>query len=390
MAHFGMTARHTFFSPTKIVVGLGVSADVADEARQLGGKKALIVTDPGVLEAGLIEQATDALQENAIAYAIYDKVQPDPPAEIIDQGAELYRSEGCSFIVGFGGGSSLDAAKGIGLLAANTGGIMDYCGSDKVRQKGAPSILIPTTAGTGSEVTRVLMVSDPKDGTKLPVFSPFALADVALVDPLLTKSMPPAVTADTGMDALVHAIEAYVSMNATVFSDVLAERAIELIAEYLPVAWAKGSNLQARFQLSVAATLAGMAFGSGGLGAVHALAHSLGTVHHMPHGRTNAIMLPHVMKFNLAGNPDKFAVIAELMGYGTEGFTAMEAAEQSVLAVRNLLDAVSVSCRLADYQMPMEYIPKLVEGALRQSRLFIPNPRDLTEADVKKIYEEAY
>ena len=390
MAQFNLTAQHTFFSPNKIVIGLGVSANIAAEAGLLGGKKALIVTDPGVVEAGLLDQAAASLQEKGIAYAIYDKVQPDPPGEIIDQAAEIYRSEGCSFILGFGGGSSLDAAKGIGLLAANPGSIMDYCGIDKVPQKGAPLILVPTTAGTGSEVTRVLMVSDPKDGTKLPVFSPFALADVALVDPSLTKSMPPGVTADTGIDALVHAIETYVSMNATVFSDVLAERAIELIAEYLPIAWAKGRNLEARFQLSAAATLAGMAFGSGGLGAVHALAHALGTVHHMPHGRTNAIMLPHIMKYNLAGNPEKYAAIAELMGYNTAGLTIMEAAEQSVVAVMDLLDTMSVSFRLADYEFPMEEIPRLVEAAMRQSRLFIPNPRDLTEADVKAIYEEAY
>ena len=390
MAYFSMTAQHTFLSPNKIVIGLGVLANIAMEARQLGGKKALIVTDPGVLEAGLIDQVTAALQEDDIACAIYDKVQPDPSAEIIDRGAELFQSEDCSFIVGFGGGSSLDAAKGIGLLTDNPGSIMDYCGIDKVSQKGAPLILIPTTAGTGSEVTRVLMVSDPEDGTKLPVFSPYALADVALVDPLLTQSMPPEVTADTGIDALVHAIETYVSMNATVFSDVLAERAIELIADYLPIAWAKGSNLQARFQLSVAATLAGMAFGSGGLGAVHALAHSLGTVNHMPHGRTNAIMLPHIMQYNLAGNPEKYAAIAELMGFDTEGLTSMEAAGQSVLAVKDLLDAISVSYRLSDYELPMEDIPRLVEAAMRQSRLFIPNPRDLTEADVKAIYEDAY
>jgi alcohol dehydrogenase len=179
-------------------------------------------------------------------------------------------------------------------------------------------------------------------------------------------------------------------VNATVLSDVLAERAIEIIAEYLPIAWAKGSQLEARYQLSVAATLAGMAFGSGGLGAVHALAHSLGTVQHMPHGRTNAIMLPHVMKYNLAGNPEKFTVIAALMGYDTEGSTRMEAAGQSVQAVRDLLDALEVSYRLADYELPMENIPKLVDGAMRQSRLFVPNPRDLSEDDVRTIYEEAY
>ena len=390
MLDLSLTAQHTFFCPNKVTVGLGAAANIASEAQRLGGKKALIVTDPGVLKIGLIEPIAAALQKGSITHVVYDQVEPDPPAAVIDRGAEMFRSEGCNFILGFGGGSSLDAAKGIGLLTANPGSIMDYCGIDQAPQKGAPLILMPTTAGTGSEVTRVLMISDPEDGTKLGVFTPFALADAAIVDPLLTKSMPPAVTADTGVDALVHAIETYVSANATFFSDVLAERAIELIAQYLPIAWAKSSNLEARLQLSVAATLAGLAFGSGGLGAVHALAHSLGTVRHMPHGRTNAIMLPHIMQYNLTGRPEKFAVIAELMGVETDGLTLMEAAQQSVSAVKDLLTTMEISFRLADYQLPMEDIPKLVDGAMRQARLFIPNPRDLTEADVRAIYAEAY
>jgi alcohol dehydrogenase class IV len=390
VVELNMTAQHTFFSPNKIIIGLGAAANLAAEVQRLGAKKALIVTDPGVVGAGMIETAAAALDRESIAHVVYDKVQPDPSAKVIDAGAQMFRSEGCDLVLGLGGGSSLDAAKGIGLLTANPGSIMDYCGVDRASRKGAALILMPTTSGTGSEATRVLMVSDPGDNTKLAVFSPFSLADVALVDPELTKSMPPAVTADTGVDALVHAIETYVSTNATIFSDVLAERAIERIAQYLPIAWAKGTNIEARFQLSAAATLAGMAFGSGGLGAVHAFAHALGTVNHLPHGRANAVMLPHVMKYNLAGNPEKFAAIAELMGVDTDGLTLMEAAEQSVNAVKELLATMEVSCHLSDYQLPMEGIPELIEGAMRQSRLFIPNPRDLTEADVKAIYEAAY
>jgi alcohol dehydrogenase class IV len=222
------------------------------------------------------------------------------------------------------------------------------------------------------------------------VFSRFALADVAIVDPLLTAGMPPVVTADTGMDALTHAVETYVSMQATVFSDALAERAVELIARWLPAACAKGSNLEARYWMSVAATLAGMAFGSGGLGAVHALAYPLGTEYHMTHGRTNAVMLPHVMRFNLPGAVAKYARLAALMGQDTGGLTPLQAAGRAAAAVEELAAAAGVSCRLRDYGVGSGELPRLAEGAMLQARLFVPNPRTPGSADVRRIYEDAY
>jgi len=239
-------------------------------------------------------------------------------------------------------------------------------------------------------VTRVLVLTDEEQNTKNVVFTPYALANSAIVDPLLTISMPPTVTADTGMDAMVHAIETYVSMNATVFSDILSEKAIQLVAEYLPVAWAKGSNTEARYNVSLAATLAGMAFGSGGLGAVHALAYPLGTEYHMTHGRTNAIMLPHVMRYNLPGSPEKYAWIAEFMGQDTAGYSPLEAAELAVAAIQELLDTIRVSHQIRDYGIPEADLPKLTAGAMNQVRLFVPNPRDLNEEDVAAIYREAY
>jgi alcohol dehydrogenase class IV len=192
------------------------------------------------------------------------------------------------------------------------------------------------------------------------------------------------------MDAFVHAVETYVSMNATVFSDILAERAIELIARWLPAACAKGTNLEARDQMSLAATLAGLAFGSGGLGAVHALAYPLGTEYHLTHGRTNAIMLPHVMCFNLPGSPHKYARVAALMGKDVTGLAPTAAAGQAVEAVKDLLRSVRVSFRIGDYGVPRGDLPKLVRGAMKQARLFVTNPRDLDENDVRSIYEEAY
>jgi alcohol dehydrogenase class IV len=381
---------HVFYSPTKIAVGLNSASLVADEVKQFGGGRVLVVTDPGVVAADLIAPIASSLKSGNIDYVIYDGVEPEPPSRVIDRGAEVFQSEGCDLVLGVGGGSSLDVAKGISILASNKGKILDYCGVDQVPQNGAPMILMPTTAGTGSEVTRVLVLTDEEQNTKNVVFTPYALANAAIVDPLLTISMPPSVTADTGMDAMVHAIETFVSINATVFSDTLAEKAILLIGEYLPVAWAKGSNTEARYHMSLAATLAGMAFGSGGLGAVHALAYPLGTEYHMTHGRTNAIMLPHVMRYNLPGSPEKYAWIAELMGQDTAGYSPMDAAELAVVAIQELLNTVRVSHQIRDYGIPEADLPQLVAGGLKQSRLFVPNPRDLTEEDVAAIYKEAY
>ena len=381
---------HVFYSPTKIVAGLNSVSLVADEVKQFGGSRVLVVTDPGVVAADLITPIASSLKSGNVDYVIYDGVEPEPPSRVIDRGAEVFQSEGCDLVLGVGGGSSLDVAKGVSILAANKGKILDYCGVDQVPQNGAPMILMPTTAGTGSEVTRVLVLTDEEQNTKNVAFTPYALADAAIVDPLLTISMPPTVTADTGMDAMVHAIETYVSMNATVFSDILAEKAIQLIAEYLPVAWAKGSNTEARYNVSLAATLAGMAFGSGGLGAVHALAYPLGTEYHMTHGRTNAIILPHVMRYNLPGSPEKYAWIAEFMGQDTAGYSPLEAAELAVAAIQELLDTIRVSRKMRDYGIPEADLPKLTAGAMKQARLFVPNPRDLNEEDVAAIYEEAF
>lgn len=390
MAEMVQEKVHVFYSPHKILFGLNVAKAVASEVASLGGGKPLVATDPGVVEAGLLAPVLKSLEEASVPYVLFDKVEPEPPARVVDEGTEVFRKEGCDIVIGVGGGSSLDVAKGISVMATNQGSVLDYCGFDLLKRRGVPKILLPTTSGTGSEVTRVFVITDQAENTKKAVYSPYVLAEVAMVDPLLTMSMPPKVTADTGLDALVHAIETYVSMNATPFSDILAERAIELIGMYLPMAWAKGSNLTARYHMALAATVAGMAFASGGLGAVHGLCYPLGTEYHMSHGRSNAIMLPHVMRFNIPGNPDKFANIASLLGRDVEGLSSLEAAQMAVEAVEDLLDCIQVPYRLRDYGIPESDLPKLVAGGMKQTRLFVPNPRDLSEEDVRGIFQEAY
>ncbi len=379
-----------FWSPNKIILGAGAARQIGKEARSLGGTKALLVTDPGVAEAGLLRGIREALEAEKIQADVFDGVIPEPPARVVDECARLARSEKYDVIIGIGGGSSLDTAKGVSIMATNEGKVLDYAGVDLVGKRGLPKILVPTTAGTGSEVSRVFVITNEEDNTKRAVYSSFVLADVAVVDPMLSLSMPPAVTADTGIDALVHAIESYVSVSATPFSDLFALEAIRLIAENLPVAYAKGSNLEARNNMMLAATMAGMAFTSGGLGAVHGLAYVLGTEYHLAHGRSNAIMLPYVMDYNKIGNLKKYARIARAMGENIEGLSSFEAAEKAVAAVKRLLAGVNISIKLADYGVSREDLPKLVEGGMKQARLFATNPRDLAEEDVKNVYSLAF
>jgi alcohol dehydrogenase class IV len=381
---------HSFFSPNKILLGIGATKEIGKETKALGGTKVLIVTDSGVVNSGLVDSLRTNLEEAGLRFFLFDRVESEPPAPIVDEAAQFIKEKGIDIVIGVGGGSSLDVAKGASLLACNTGHVLDYCGMDLIPKRGVPKILVPTTAGTGSEVTRVFVVTDKRDNMKKVVYSNYAISDLAIVDPMLTLSMPGKVTADTGMDALVHAIETYVSVNATPFSDLLASKAIELIAKYLPMAFAKSENIEARYHMSLASLLAGLAFASGGLGAVHALAYPLGTEYHLSHGRTNAVMLPHVMEFNLIGNYFRYAMIAEMMGKGGNIIDLKAKVAKAVEAVIELLDDVQIPYHLRDYGIPKEAIPRLVDGGMKQARLFVPNPRNLSESDVEAIYIKAW
>jgi alcohol dehydrogenase class IV len=379
-----------FFSPKKIVLGTHIVNKLGDEVKTQGGSKALIVTDPGLASAGLAQVVQDALHDTHIEVGVFDKVEPEPPARVVDECAKVVREGMYDVVIGIGGGSSLDVAKGSAIMATNPGAILDYVGLETIHKPGLPKILIPTTAGSGSEVTRSLVVTDEQENTKKVVSSSFLIADIAILDPMLTLSMPPHVTANTGMDALVHAIESYVSVSSTPFAEILAIEAISLIAHNLPSAYSKGTDVTARYNMLLAANIAGLAFASGRLGAVHGLAYVLGNEYHIPHGRSNAIMLPHVMDFNKTGKLRKFARIAEAMGENIEGLSMYDAAEKAVEATKRLLNAVKIPFRLSEYGISRGDLPKLVEGGMKQARLFIPNPRDLTEEDVKSIYENAF
>lgn len=384
-----MDAVSIFRSPNKVIFGNGVVAQVGDEVVRMGAKKALIVTDAGVVKGGLTAAVEDSLKATKIKYGLFDRVEAEPPAHIVDECARQVLENGYDIIIGVGGGSSLDVAKGASIVVTNGGGVLDYVGREMVPRAGVPKILIPTTAGTGSEVSWVFVVTDEKDNDKKVIFSYYNLADVAIVDPLLTLSMPPKLTADTGMDALTHAIETYVSRTSTPFGDMLALEAISLIGENLPVAYAKAQNVEARYNMALGATVAGLAFGSGGVGAVHALAYVLDTEWHLSHGRTNAIMLPYVVDYNKTGAPQKYARIAQAIGENTDGLTDYQAVECLVIRLHQLLDDVGIPSTLSAYGITEADLPRLVAGGMKQSRLFVVNPRDLTEEDVAAIYRSA-
>lgn len=388
---FGMIGKiSTFLSPNKVIFGFESARLVGQEAKGIGADKALIVTDEAVMGAGLIRGIEESLASEGLHSRVFDKVEAEPPARIVDECLQVNEEEKYDVIVGVGGGSSLDVAKAISIMSNNKGNIVDYDGTGLVPNRGLPMILIPTTAGTGSEVTRVLVVTDERDNGKKVIFSDYLLADIAIVDPLLTLSAPPKVTAEAGIDALVHAMESYVSALATPFSDLMALEAIRLIGESLPRAYGKGSDAVARNAMSLAATLAGMAFTSAGLGAVHALAYPLGTEFHMSHGRSQAVVLPHVLNYNKIGNLEKYARIARAMGERDENLSLYDRAERLVSHIKRLLGILNISFKISDYGVSREDIPRLVEGALKQSRLFVPNPRDLTEEDVRNIYLSAF
>jgi alcohol dehydrogenase class IV len=380
----------TFLACRKTLIGKDSINTVGAEAKKLGATKVMVITDSGVVGAGLIDRILAPLKEAGLKYKVFDGVLPEPPARIIDTCATEVREGGFDLILGAGGGSSLDTAKAAGILATNPGSVLEYTGIDTVPTRGISSILVPTTAGTGSEATRVFVMTDEAVNTKKVVYSDYLLPDVAVLDPMLTLSMPPHVTADTGMDALVHAIETYVSVNTTPYAEILALQAISMIATNLPKVYAKGSNVTARYNMLLAANLSGSAFASGGLGAVHGLSYVLGTEYHMSHGRSNAIMLPHVMRFNKVGNLQKFADIAEAMGEPVEGLSLYEGANLAVDAVLNLMETINLSSRLSEYGIPKGDLPKMVQGGMAQARLFVPNPRDLTEDDVRLIYGSAF
>lgn len=382
--------RQEIFATTpRIVMGAGSLARVGDEVKRQNGTSVLIVTDPGVAGTGIVERLEGILEDAGLAVARFDKVEADPRFEIVEDSLAALRAAKADTVIGIGGGSSLDMAKITAVMAVNEGPVGRYFGIDLVPQPGLKTILIPTTAGTGSEVTPIVILSDHHEKLKKGVVSPYLFPSCALLDPELTLGLPPAVTAATGMDALIHALEAYTSKNATAMSDVLAREAIGLVFHNIRTAYANGENLEARSNMLRGSLLAGMAFANAGVTAVHAFAYPIGAEFHIPHGVANTIMLVPVMRFNQTGNLPRFARLAELLGENTAGLNQRQAAARAVAALTDLAEDLRVPQHLSAFGVKEGDIPNLAAGVMKVTRLLANNPRRLAVEDAEAIYREA-
>ncbi len=370
----------------RIVMGPGALNQLTDEARALKAKKVLIVTDSGLIEAGLVKQVQVVLEKSDIKYAIFGDVEADPRYEIVADCVDMLHRENADLIVGFGGGSPIDIAKVSAVMATNEGSITEYFGIDLIPHTGLSTIIIPTTAGTGSEVTPIVILSDHTEKLKKGIVSQHLFPSAALLDPELTLGLPARVTAATGMDALIHAVEAYTSKNATSMTDMLARQAMQLIAQNIRVAYANGSNLTARSHMLEGSLLAGMAFANAGVTAVHAFAYPIGAEFHIPHGVANSIMLAPVMDFNKLGNLKKFAEIAGYLGENTTALSEKEAAHAAVDAMRILAADLKIPDHLRKFGINDKDIPDLAAAVMKVTRLLANNPRELTQSDAEAIY----
>jgi len=383
-----------FFIPSVTLIGIGASKQIPEKIKALGGSKPLIVTDGGIVKAGILKQITDLMDAAKMSYAVYSDTIPNPTDANVHAGVDVYKKEKCDSLITLGGGSSHDCGKGVGLVVANGGKIHDFEGVDKSTKPMPPYLAVNTTAGTASEMTRFCIITDLSRHVKMAIVDWRVTPNIAIDDPLLMVGMPPALTAATGMDALTHAVEAYVSTIATPMTDSAAEKAIELCFKYLRKAVANGKDLEAREGMCFCQYLAGMAFNNASLGHVHAMAHQLGGFYDLPHGECNAILLPHVESFNLIAKVERFVKMAELMGENTAGLSPRAGAELALSAIRQLSKDVGIPDGLVALgkrygkDVQAKDIPTMTANAQKDACGFT-NPRCPTDKDVTAIYTAA-
>jgi alcohol dehydrogenase class IV len=373
-----------------LLAGFSAIDRIGPEAKALSATHALFVTDKGVVASGIAGKVRGLLETEGLKVDLFDGVIADPDIACAEAALQAARGVKPDLIVGIGGGSSMDVAAITAVMLTNPGAIRDYFGIGLVKNPGVPVILVPTTAGTGAEVTPNAILTDPEEKLKKAIVSPYILPHAAIIDPLLTVSMPPTVTSSSGIDALTHAIESFTSNNATVLTDLYAKEGITLIGRSLRTAVACGTNLEARYDMSIGSLYAGISLANAGVTAVHALAYPLGGQFNVAHGIANGLLLPYVMAFNAVGNIPKFAQIAALMGENLTGLTALEQARQAARAVKALYRDLKIPQSLAELAIPREAIPGMARAAVNVTRLMANNPRTMTVADVEKIYEKAF
>lgn len=387
-----MLRKSEFRMPGTLLQGPGCLEDLGKEVEKLGCRKALIVSDEVMKKVGYVQKIETFLKNAGIDYAIFTDVPGEPQDTYVEAGLKVYREEKCDFLLAVGGGSPIDTAKAIGILHTNDGSITDYMGAEKVKKPTPPIVAIPTTAGTGSEVTRFTIITDTKNDVKMLINSPFIIPTVAIADPTLTLSVPPKTTAATGLDAFCHAVEGYVSKKEQPTTDVLALEAIRLISQNLRRAWCNGEDLEARSNMMRAATLAGMVFNNSSVTLIHGMSRPIGAVFHAAHGVSNALVLSVWAEFTYIAKPEKFAKVAEAMGENIEGLSVLEAAYKAVDAISRLCKDVEIpsikemGISKEDFERAL---PKMARDAIASGSP-ANNPRFATEEQIIELYRKVY
>ncbi|HPU00864.1 MAG: iron-containing alcohol dehydrogenase [Firmicutes bacterium] len=376
------------FMAPEIIFGKGSLNQVGDCCSRLGSSRVFLVADKGVIRHGWVEKALPFLEEAGLDYEIWSGFSSNPRDYEVEEGARIYGDCGCDAVLAIGGGSAIDAAKAVATLSTNEGRIQDYEGIDLIKNPLPPLIVVPSTAGSGSEVSQFSIIADSERKIKMTIISKSLVPDISITDPLILSTIDSRVTAQTGMEALSHAIEAYLSLAATDMTDLHALHAIELISRHLRASVASQVNEEAKVAMGQASLHAGIAFSNAALGLAHAMTHQVGGLLDLPIGMISAVILPHVMRFNMLASIDKYVRIAASMGAQVEQMPPREAAEKAIEMVRELAQDLGIPSGLAELGLPEEVLPQLSENAIKDA-CFITNPRDAEVSDIIEIFRSA-
>jgi alcohol dehydrogenase len=385
-----MLKSFRFRTPEWILFGFDTVNQVGAEAKRLGAGQVMVITDPGVAKAGILEGVTESLKKEKIEYDIFDQVEPEPSIQNLMEASRMAKEGKFNVFVGVGGGSSMDTTKLVSAMMTNKGNIHEFFGVDKIPRRGLPTIMVSTTSGTGSEVTRMAVFTDTEAKLKRVVSAQNILADVAIVDPNMAKTMPPGVTASTGIDAFIHAVESYVARNSNPFTDTINLEGIRLIAENLGAAFANGNDMSARYTMALGSLMAGITLNNAGVGHVHALALSTGAEYHLSHGVALIVVFAECMSSIAMSNLPKFRRIAEVMGLNVSGLSPWEAAEAGINGMVALARSVKLPTTLTEVGGDQAKIQEWAVAAHGERRLLGNTPRDLTVEDISEIFEKSF
>ncbi|KAF5089990.1 Alcohol dehydrogenase 2 [anaerobic digester metagenome] len=376
------------FVAPEFIIGVDARQLAGRYAKNLGASHVFLVTGPNIIKAGWVQDVIDSLESEGIRHTLFSEVSPNPRDHEVMTGAEQYKSAGCDAVVAVGGGSPMDCAKGIGIVVSNDQHILEFEGIDNVRIPAPPLICIPTTAGSAADVSQFAIITDTSRKVKIAIVSKKIVPDISLSDPVPLTSLSKELTAHTGMDAIVHSIEAYVSNASSPVTDIQALESIRLLSAYLPLAYHNPDHIGYRYKTMLGSLLAGLAFSNASLGAVHAMAHSLGGLSDLPHGECNALLLESVIDYNFSVCPDRYEAVAEAMNVDCRSHDTQGIKQKLLSALQTLRNELGITEQLGDLGVTKEHIPALAKSAMRDPCL-ATNPRRLTVTELEQIYEGA-